>query len=170
MPKVLLKKIIAKPEVLSLIEQTKTSLKTELTIQDNRGKPIFGDSRFDSLPRYPIFSEKDTIGWIYCQEQASYLAKLLSYISTKELQLKALAAETLEKYEEINFLYDISSKISRCLGVQAIANLIIEESQKLIQATGASVMLLNPQTKHLEIIAGSGTKYEPLVTLLPEKE
>uniref|UniRef100_A0ACD5GSN0 Adenylate/guanylate cyclase domain-containing protein n=1 Tax=Desertifilum tharense IPPAS B-1220 TaxID=1781255 RepID=A0ACD5GSN0_9CYAN len=67
-----------------------------------------------------------------------------------------MANETLERYKEINLLYEISGKISTCLDVQAIANLVLDEARRLIAATSGSLMLFNEESQSLQIIAAFG--------------
>jgi len=78
-----------------------------------------------------------------------------------------LARETLDKYRELNLLYNISEKLTGCLALYQVAQLAIDEARRIIPATSASAMLLDDKTGKLEVIAAFGEEYQPKTTLVP---
>ncbi|MBC6480300.1 MAG: GAF domain-containing protein [Hormoscilla sp. GM7CHS1pb] len=100
-------------------------------------------------------------------DRAACVAGMLGYIASKEYEKKILATDSLEKekYEEINFLYDISGKIASCLGVKEVTKLVLDEAIKPIEATSASVMLLNEEIETVEIIAAWGKEYRQKILM-----
>jgi adenylate cyclase len=126
-----------------VVTNSKDKGKDEVSIEDTKKIPILlGDA---------------TLGWVIGIEQVEQVANSLSYVVNREFERKALAAEALDKYREINLLYTIASKMSNCLDVKAIATLVIEEASRMIVSTSASVMLHNEQNSCLEIISAKGT-------------
>ncbi len=111
--------------------------------------------------KYPVHLNDQIIGWVIGENNASSVAFLLSYIANKELQEKMLARETLDKYKEINLLYNISGQLAACLDLKQVANLVIDEATRLIKATSGSLMLVNPETGKFELIAALGQEYDP---------
>ncbi|HEY9710061.1 MAG TPA: adenylate/guanylate cyclase domain-containing protein [Oculatellaceae cyanobacterium] len=169
MTKISLKRLIHKKEVGAIINDISNVMKMPLCISDAEGRVLIGKASTNSSNKYPVQLGNQVIGWVTGLENASIVASLLTYLANQELEKKNLARETLDKYKEINLLYNISGKLSACLDVKEIAQLVIDEATRLIQATSASAMLLNEKTGRLEIIAAFGKAYESKLTLLPSE-
>jgi adenylate cyclase len=107
--------------------------------------------------KIPILLGDEIIGWVVGVEKVEQVADFLTYLVHREFERKSLVTEALDKYREVNLLYTIAGKLSSCLDVQEICNLVIEEASRLINFTSASVMLHNKQNNFLEIIAAKGT-------------
>jgi adenylate cyclase len=167
MSQISLRRLVSKKEVATLINDINNVMKRPLCIWDAEGRVLTGNYCTDLLNKYPIQLADEVIGWVIGFENASVVASLLTYLAKQELEKKALARETLDKYKEINILYNISAKLSACLDLNEVAKLVINEATKLIQGTSASVMLLDEKTQRLEIIAASGKANESKLTLLP---
>jgi class 3 adenylate cyclase/putative methionine-R-sulfoxide reductase with GAF domain len=167
--KISLKRLIHKKEVLFIINDISNVMKMPLCIRDAEGRVLLGHDNTNSLNKYPIQLDSQVIGWVLGLENASIVASLLTYLANQELEKKNLAYETLDKYKEINLLYNISGKLSACLDVNEIAQLVIDEATRLIQANSASAMLLNKKTGRLEIIAAFGKACDSQLTLLPNE-
>lgn len=169
MTQISLKRLIHKKEVSSIINDISNVMKMPLCIRDAEGRVLLGNDSNNSFNKYPIQLANQIIGWVIGLENTSIVASLLTYLANQELEKKNLAYETLDKYKEINLLYNISGKLSACLDVKEIAQLVIDEATRLIQATSASAMLLNEKTGRLEIIAAFGKACESKLTLLPNE-
>jgi adenylate cyclase len=175
MQSVNLKKILLKGEILMLLRGLVTKLTAPIAIQDPTGKVLVADLGIDpssiceqlenividivieDLIRAPILLDDQILGWVVGKEQVQEVANFLSYIVKREFEQKALAADSLDKYREINLLYTIASKMSQCLDVEEIGELVIEEASRLIRGTSASVMLYNPKNNCLEVVSRRGT-------------
>ena len=107
--------------------------------------------------KIPILLGDEIIGWVVGTEQVEQVANFLTYVVHREFERKSLVTEALGKYREVNLLYTIAAKLSKCLDVQEISVFVIEEASRLINFTSASVMLHNKQNNFLEIIAAKGT-------------
>ena len=157
-PPINLKRLFEKG-AYSLLSNVIKAIDASLSIQDRDYRILIGDNDQGLLGGYPIEVSGEVIGWVSGGDKAPSVADLLTYLADKELEKKTLARETLEKYKEINLLYNISEKISAKLDLEEVARLIIEEARRSITATGASVMLLDEQTEKLEIISAFGKQY-----------
>lgn len=71
-----------------------------------------------------------------------FLHKSLIMILTRALERRTLAEETLERYREINLLYNIGETISASLDPDEIPDLVMAEATRVIQADGGVVLLL----------------------------
>jgi HD-GYP domain-containing protein (c-di-GMP phosphodiesterase class II) len=150
--KINLKRLVLRKEVASII---KGLLDTPIVIQDSEGQVILGDASENLPKRYPIQIEEELIGWVLGEEKVSAVASLIALLATSELEKKALGRETLEKYREINFFYDITEKLASSLDLKQVAQLVIDEAKKLIKADNVSVMIINEETEMLEVIAAT---------------
>ena len=153
-----LKRLLTKKEVRQVILQILEKISTPIAIRDVEGNLIFGENIGYSLFKYPIAIEEQILGWVIGKEDVSFLASLLTCFANQELEKKSLARETLDKYKELNLIYKLSEKLSASLELQEIAKLVLDEAMTIIKATSGSVMLLNPQTQELEILATAGKK------------
>ncbi|CAN1209646.1 hypothetical protein TUMEXPCC7403_05440 [Tumidithrix helvetica PCC 7403] len=147
-----LNKLITNQETSSTIENMIDALGVPLSIENLEGIVLFNNATSSTfLHRYPIVVLDRAIGWVNGNEKARCIADLLGYMATSEFEKRSLAIDALEKHEEINLLYDISSRISTCLDVKSIADLVLEEASKLVKTTRAAVMLLDRSTQTLSI-------------------
>ncbi|HEY9607162.1 MAG TPA: adenylate/guanylate cyclase domain-containing protein [Allocoleopsis sp.] len=160
-----LKKLIAKKDVSSLLQEMMKAIETSVLILDNQGTLLVGELAESSGAKYPIALGDEVLGWAIGGEKASFLASFLTYIARKEYQEKMLARETLDKYKEINLLYNIAGKLAACLDLKQVAHLVIEEATRLIKATSGSLMLLNSQTNEFKIVAAFGEECYPKAPL-----
>lgn len=162
-----LKKLLSKKELLAVINEVIGAAGTPICVRDPEERLLAGVEINNPSHKYPVEHETETIGWVSGDCKASAIASLLSYQAGAEVQKKTLARETLEKYKEITLLYSIAEKITSCLNLKEVAKLVIDEANKFIGATGASVMLLEKDGGKLEIIAAFGSDYHPEKTINP---
>jgi class 3 adenylate cyclase/putative methionine-R-sulfoxide reductase with GAF domain len=89
-------------------------------------------------------------------QAVQYMSTVLTQLASLGFEKREIAQDALNKYREITLLYAIGETISSCLDVDQIARLILETNQSFVKAENSSVMLLNPETRDLEIKATSG--------------
>jgi len=159
------KKLISKQALASVVKGTIAAIDGDIAIQDAEGVILIGEKSQFYSNRYPVKVASEVIGWVVGAAQAASVAEMLSYIASQEYEKRILATDALEKYEEINFLYDISGKIASCLGVKEVTKLVLDEVRKLLEATSASVMLLNEEIGILEIVAAWGKEYRQKILM-----
>jgi hypothetical protein len=88
--------------------------------------------------------------------QLDAAAGLLTYQIIQALENRALAQEILERYREINLLYDIQEVIGAPLDPDQIASLVVKESIRVIKATAGALLLLTPSQLAFEVHARYG--------------
>ena len=79
-------------------------------------------------------------------DRAAAVAALLGHLTAQEGERKALGAEVLHLYREINLIYSFSEKLAALLDVEGVAELTLSEARHLIVATDGAVMLLDEST------------------------
>ncbi len=168
MVKISLKRLLAKKEVSSILSELLKVTDTPISIQDVEGEVLLdnlNDYRIYPLSKYPIELAGQVIGWVIGGEKASPIASVLTHLAKNELEKKALARETLDKYKELNLLYNSSGRMAACLELTAVAKLVLEEARRLIAANSGSVMLVNEQTGKFDVISAFGQQYDPKAPL-----
>ncbi len=149
-----LRKLLSKPSAKLLLQGfAKTS---EFSIHDESGNVIWGEPVAVASHITEITVNGELLGTVQGNSPIEAIAALVTYLANQELQAKNLANEALAKYEEINFLYELSHQLTHCQTVKEVAQLALCESNKLISASGGSVLLLNPERSQLEIAAAWG--------------
>jgi GAF domain-containing protein len=108
-------------------------------VEDPNGALIVG-TVMPGASQHAITRDNQLLGSV-SGEHAELLLALLNYIVDQESEKADLARDTLEKYRELNVLYDLSEKIGASLGVQGIAKVAVGEAQRLIK-TGCGFLLL----------------------------
>lgn len=95
-----------------------------------------------------------------CGEQAdravALLGDLISWRATDGFELDSLSAEILDKYEEINLLYEVSGALGAVFDTKRICELVLEKAVQVIGVQKASVMLLDQGQEVLRIASGVG--------------
>ncbi len=111
---------------------------------------------YHQLPRLPLIMGREKFGYIAASGAAvnhlTLLRDWLNFTITQEWQKQAITQDALEKYEEINFLYDISQAMACCLTIQEVGSLVIGEINRLLPFSQATILLLNKSSGLLERI------------------
>lgn len=100
---------------------------------------------------------------IHTQRDPNAIAELLKFIFSSNLQKALLAGETLERYKEINSLFQLSESICRTRFLGDVVKSILEEICKLLPCSQASLWLA--RNHRLEVIS-----YERLGCQLTETQ
>ena len=75
---------------------------------------------------------------------------------TAERDTESLAMEVADRYEELNFLYEMSSQVGALLDEQKISEFVVKEAAKLLGCGRASLMLLDAERQYLRMYAWVG--------------
>ena len=107
-----------------------------VTISDLDGTTILerqgGSASADApLERHPITIEGRTVGWVEGPRPSASIAAVLSYAASRESDKRALAAEALDRYRELNLIYELAGSIGATLEVDAVASIAAEEAGRL---------------------------------------
>lgn len=122
-----------------------------------------GDSPAAVTQRYPILLEGAPVGWVEGQRVAASIAAVLGYAVAREHDKRSLAQEALERYRELNLIYNLADQIGATLKVSAVATVAIHEAGRL-PTGGAGFLLLRAADGALGPITtqGSGDSADPL--------
>jgi len=70
----------------------------------------------------------------------------LETLATQAAAKRAIAQETLDRYREINVLYDIGETLGACVELDEVCRLVLDESMKLTDSLRGGVMLVDPNS------------------------
>jgi hypothetical protein len=99
--------------------------------------------------RYPILLEGQAVGWVEGQRVAAAIAAVLGYAAAREHDKRSLAQEALERYRELNLIYDLADEIGATLEIPAVAAVAVREAGRL-PSGGAGFLLLRTSRGALE--------------------
>jgi GAF domain-containing protein len=106
--------------------------------------------------RFPITVDGAPVGWVEGSRAAAAVAAVLSYACAREQDKRALAQEALDRYRELNLIYDLSGQIGATLEVGAVAAVALGEVNRL-PTGGSGFILLRGEGDWLRPAGGSGS-------------
>jgi hypothetical protein len=125
---------------------TITDLDGEVILDRQAGRPASADV---AAERHPIVIEGMTVGWVEGPRPAGSIAAVLAYAGARETDKRALAREALDRYRELNLIYDLADQIGAVLETDAIALVAVAEASRLPSGGSGFVMLLDADGSHL---------------------
>ena len=112
--------------------------------------------------RFAVRHGEASLGFVRGPERTRAVATLLEHLAQREGERKALGAEVLHLYREINLIYSFSEKLAALLDVERVAQLTLQEARHLIVATDGVVLLLDEAGGALASVAGFGDELTAL--------
>jgi putative methionine-R-sulfoxide reductase with GAF domain len=108
-------------------------------ILDRQASAVAADAPSE---RHPIVIEGATVGWVAGPRPAGSIAAVLGYAGARETDKRSLAREALDRYRELNLIYDLADEIGAVLETDAIAAVAVAEASRLPSGGLGFVMLL----------------------------
>jgi hypothetical protein len=132
----------------------------DAVILDRRPATAGADASTPS-DRYPILVERQPVGWVSGPRPAAAIAAVLSYACAREADKRALAREALDRYRELNLVYDLADTIGGSLDVDAVARVAITEASDL-PSGGTGFVLLRSGDDPDRLVAASADADPPI--------
>jgi serine phosphatase RsbU (regulator of sigma subunit) len=152
-----LRQLIARqPDARALVSHVAAALDSVVTIEDAEGRLLHGTAALDGIERFPVTYQDTSLGWVAGPERARVVAALLDHLVAREAERKALGAEVLHLYREVNLIYSFSEKLAALLDLERVADLTLQEARHLIVSTDGVILLLDDASGELTAIAGFG--------------
>jgi serine phosphatase RsbU (regulator of sigma subunit) len=163
-PRIALRDVIGRqPDTSDLVSALSAAFGSPVTVEDASGRVLHGGPAPDGGgARFPVLHDGASLGFVLGAEGAASIASLLKHLVAKEAERKALGAEVLHLYREINLIYSFSEKLAALLDLDRVARLALQEARHLIVATDGVVMLLDEATGELGAVAGFGDEMPAL--------
>lgn len=93
--------------------------------------------------RFPILVEGRTVGWVEGDRSARAVASVLSYAAAREADKRSLAREALDRYRELNLVYELADTLGGRLEVAGVVAAAVAEVARL-PGGGTPFVLLAP--------------------------
>lgn len=166
-PPLKLRKALLKPGLIPLLDRLAEALGCRWGVYDLHQTLIGGQEV--SGETFPITAENEVVGYLQSSAPgAEGLAQLLNYVCQEELTQRCLARETLQRYEEVNFLSDFAGKIAACVDLEEVVKIIDQELQQSLPATATFILLSGAHGQILDPIPlGNGAWQAHLDRLRP---
>lgn len=128
--------IVRHRHVAPMLSVLLASTNARVRITDAAGEQILdrqiGDAPGDAqAERHPITVDGATVGWVEGPRPSGAIAAVLSYACAREADKRALAREALDRYRELNLIYDLAEQIGETLEVDAVAAVAVAEASRL---------------------------------------
>jgi adenylate cyclase len=81
--------------------------------------------------RSPITAEGRIVGWVEGGRVAASIAGVLSYAYARELDKRTLAQEALDRYRELNLIYELAAALGAETDLAAITQTVVAEIDRL---------------------------------------
>jgi GAF domain-containing protein len=134
------------PMLSTLLGATRAAVR----ISDTNGAVILeregggiGDERF------PILVEGQTVGWVQGDRVARAVAAVIGYAAAREADKRSLAREALDRYRELNLVYDLAETLSGLRSVAAIGQAALAEVTRMRGEGSAFLLLQDRETGRL---------------------
>lgn len=157
-----LKKLLSKKkEIAAIVSGLLQTIDEPISIYDGAGAVLVDAPSPKANEKYFITCQGEIIGWAVGPEQAELIAAVLTHLANREAEKNTLADELLERYRELNLLYNLAEKLTASLELAAVAQIALDEASRLIKAVGGWVMLLHEEQADLLSIAAFGQGFQP---------
>jgi transcriptional regulator with GAF, ATPase, and Fis domain len=161
MAQVKLKRLLSSRRAAAcIITDMLMALDISVCIEDDTGQILLGTAGSGLPNKYPIELGGDILGWVAGEAHAVLIADLLTYLAQHEDERKSLADEALDRYRELNLLYNLSGKLAASLELETVAHTVLDEATRLIETTGGAVLLRDAASDELKSVASFGQPFE----------
>ncbi len=99
--------------------------------------------------RFPIVVDGETVGWVEGDRVARAVASVLAYAIAREADKRSLAREALDRYRELNLVYDLAETLSGLRSVAAIGQAAIAEIDRMPGGGTAFLLVADPESGRL---------------------
>jgi len=99
--------------------------------------------------RFPITVDGETVGWVEGDRSARAIAAVIAYAAAREADKRSLAREALDRYRELNLVYDLAETLSGLRSVAAIGQAALSEVDRMRDVGSGFLLLRNPETGKL---------------------
>jgi len=141
-----------------VLERFSQACGVPLEFQPDRGRGA------STRPHFPVRMGGRRCGWGVSSAEdseaarraASAAAEVIGRIFTAEQDMASLAMELADRYEELNFLYEMGQRVGALLDEDEICDFVVNQAAWLMNCERASIMLADRESGELKIKAAVG--------------
>lgn len=152
-------KVITRNNMNRAIANILEGVSNAISVFDSNGRCLMANITVATTPlEHPIMVREDVdaitlngeiIGYFTKNRMSDMLSSLLETVCSIEAEKKVLASETLDKYREISFLCDFTTKLSECIDAIELIETVIDETVRYLESSGAAILLIDEVTGEL---------------------
>jgi len=86
--------------------------------------------------------------------------KSVTHLVRAEISQKQMAVEILDRYRELNLLYNLSEKLCAAFSLSSVAKIALDEAGRLIEGEDGLVVLIKEQIETPQIISTFGERFQ----------
>jgi len=158
-----LRQILRHEIVSTSLYQLAQQLDTAFHIIDEQGKTLTGDAQLFDAHRVPVRYGGNTIAWLISPQHATVLATALEGMLALEMEKKAVAADGLQMYREINMLFHLHESVEANLNLSEVCNSLIGEVSRLIHCEASLIFLA--ESNQLQLAAGDPLRHRAILSV-----
>lgn len=151
-----LKKILTQADVRAAIAGFHQGGQQPFRIENKQGEVLLEFDGGHSSDRYPIQVNGSPFGWVCGDASVQPLAAMLACLVRQELEKKSLARELLERYQELDLFFEISTQVTASLDLQQLSKLVLKEVRTAIPLQSCAIWLCDGETADLQRLMHSG--------------
>ncbi len=155
-----LKQILRHEIVSTSLTQLANLLDTSFQIIDEQGKTLAGNEQLIDENRVAIRYADSPIAWLIAPQHATVLATALEGMIALEMEKKAVAADGVQMYREINMLFHLHESVEANLNLNEVCNSLIGEVCRLINCEASLIFLA--ESNQLQLAAGSTQRHRAM--------
>lgn len=153
-----LRRLLRKPAIAEHVTAELARLGPGHAVTDPAGRVATGDAGAVLGEHCEVSVGGRPVARVY-GPRSGELARLLRLLAAEDEEAGALARESLDRYKEVTMLYSLSEKIIGATDPGGIAQVLCDEAARFLGCDSVAVLLLNPETGRLEIVAGHGDPF-----------
>lgn len=163
--------LLPEPVMRSVIEPLAQllGLQEKVYVVNSQGAVQYGHALCEQpAALVPIVVDNEVIGSVgLCQSEdntnhqdvTSYIAQTLSLVATETSRRRRIADEVLERYDELNLIYDLVAVISRHnMSLDDIMRTVLEETNRILRAESGVIYLYDESRSELTPISHFGRR------------
>jgi serine phosphatase RsbU (regulator of sigma subunit) len=148
------------------IQSLCSALGNRVCIVDAFDRPLLG-APSDTPPsqaRLPVHVNDADVGYVIADPAVALpIAELLTHLASRETESRALAAEVLHLYREINLIEQLSEDLAALLDVTTVGQRALQEAQRLISATCGAIFVFDKALDAIIEVASFGAPTDNIV-------
>jgi hypothetical protein len=142
--------IIRHRDVAPMLSSLLTGTNAGVRITDSAGTVVLErEAGGIAFEQFPILVEGETVGFVEGDRVARSIASVLSYALSREADKRSLAREALDRYRELNLVYELAETLSGLRSVAAIGQAALAEVGRIRGEGAAFLLLADRETRRL---------------------
>lgn len=150
----LLRRLIRRKAVAALLARPEYR---HCQVTDASGDVLAASPAANADQTHPVLAGGRLLGHVQ-GANAGPLAASLAAIAELDLEGRALAADSLDKYRELAMLYSVTDRFLAVPDTEDVARIACEEARRFTRCDGVAVFLLNEEAGTLERVAALGAE------------